>query len=191
MPNRPGLTAGHRPGREDVSCSVRQVGPGRSTVELDGAFRPGWLALLGMRLAERDVSVELVRAKRHENGRWHAELEVQSAPGTSPNRIDYAALAVEDGRVDGAGLIIERFAVQRDPGRPGGVVLHVEAVDSLGLLGRLLATLSLAMLFPQEVWMRTERGRAYDTLWLMGSNDSIVSDDAVRFLSKLMSGALR
>ncbi len=151
---------------------VRAVGGGTFRVELGGPLRPGWMASLGMELSSRNISVDRANGRRGPKGAWTAEIDLLRMPqGEDPLTLSYVDLA-ESGRIADTTqpLRLDRYTVTESEFHGGCIELDFEAQDSLGLLGRVLAELTLLVLFPVVLRIETRAGRVHDRLWLTGIN---------------------
>lgn len=151
---------------------VRALGTASYRVELGGPLRPGWMASLGMELSSRSLSVDRANGRRGPKGTWSAEIDLVRMPqGEDPLTLPYVDLA-ESGRMADTGqpLRLDRYTVTESEFHGGCIELDFEAQDSLGLLGRVLAELTLLVLFPVVLRIETRRSRVHDRLWLTGIN---------------------
>jgi hypothetical protein len=162
-------------------------------VRLGGPFRPAWMATLGSGLAERRISIDQVHARRGHDGSWIAELSLLALEGASdPRGISYIALASQRAQIFTGGytLELEGYALVESPDDGGSLMLEFEAPDSLGLLGALLSSLAALGLFPIEMHIETQSGRAQDCLWLRGPGSSRPTPEAKRTLERMLGQAL-
>ncbi|HKO46192.1 MAG TPA: hypothetical protein VJV79_00625 [Polyangiaceae bacterium] len=156
-------------------------------VRLGGPFRGAWLANLSCRLAELQVSIDHVHARLTADDIWIAELHVLgSKQAQDPLGIDYAALAEETDIGAQPVFAIDSYRLLESRDYGGTLMLTLEAPDSLGLLGSLLARLALVGLVPVELHIETKAGRAYDSLWLHAADGTPPTSELRGTLCRLL-----
>jgi len=147
---------------------VAMLGGTAYRIRLGGAFRPTWLGTLCGSLAEHKLSIESVHAARARDWSWVAELHVQALAGASnPRNLHYVQLAHDESPHSIPRLALTSYTLEESESHGGALLLTIEAPDTLGLLGSLLATLASIELFPIELHIETKDGVAYDQLWLV------------------------
>jgi hypothetical protein len=157
--------------RGEAWSEASELAPGSFRVRLGGAFRGAWLAGLSSRLAERQLSIDHIHARRTGEALWIAELHLLTAePTADPLDVDYSALAEQaDAASARPGFELDSYRLLESRDYGGTLMLTLEAADSLGLLGALLSALAQLGLFPDELHIETRGGRAYDSIWLSGA----------------------
>lgn len=128
---------------------------------------PHWLVFLLSGLAESGISLVSGRAQQTALD-WNARLLLDfSGARVSPQSLDYAMLA-EHRPVSAATLApqLTQFDIARRP--DGSLEVRVQGPDQIGFLGRFLGRLSLVMLFPVEIEIRTVMGQIHDRVVLRG-----------------------
>jgi hypothetical protein len=171
---------------------VTPLGAGAYRVRLGGAFRPAFMATLGMALSERLISIDRVHATRARDWSWLAELHVIALVGAhDPMTVPFVALADADIAHEVSPLMLDRYELIESGDHGGTLRLTLEAQDSLGLLGSLLSSLATFLLFPVELHIETRSGRAHDRLWLGGIGTSAPSRKAEEALRRLLAGSLK
>lgn len=185
--NRPALA------RDGATWSeVTPLGGVAFRIRIGGAFRPAWMATLCTSLSDRCISIERVHATRARDWSWLAELHVVALQG-APDvvTLPYVALADADMPHHATPLQLDRYELIESGDHDGSLRLTLEAQDSLGLLGSLLASLATLLLFPIEMHIETRAGRAHDRLWLGGVGASNPSARAQEALRRLLTGSIR
>jgi hypothetical protein len=135
-------------------------------IRLGGTFGSAWLANMCRGLAGQRLSIERAHAMRAQHGAWSAELHVIALPGAPhPERLPLMQLLAAEVQELGE-LRIDAYELTASTAHGGTLHLVIEAEDTLGLLGSLLAQLARLALFPIEMHIETRRGRAEDSLWL-------------------------
>ena len=158
---------------------VTELGPSSFRVRLGGPFRGAWLANLGCRLAEQQISIDYVHARLTSEYIWIAELHLVGLDQTAdPLRVNYVALAAETEISTKPAFLIDSYRLLESRAYGGTLMLTLEAPDSLGLLGSLLTRFALLGLAPVELHIETKGGRAYDSLWLGVTGGGAPSDEA-------------
>ncbi|MDB4986720.1 MAG: hypothetical protein JWN04_1898 [Myxococcaceae bacterium] len=153
-----------------ATSEVLQTGVSSYRVRLAGWFAPSWIVPFCSELAARQLSIDSAHLLRKLDQTWVAELDLTALPAADdPLAVSYIELAGASAAPAGmqaAPLRLARYSIE-DPAEAGGT-LHVtiEADDSLGLLGSMLAQLAVLSLFPMEMHIETRAGRAYDSFWL-------------------------
>ncbi len=181
--------AGEAAARSSTTFSeVVSLGLGRYRVQLGGSFRPAWVATLCSELAARRISIDEAHARRGSDGVWLAQLQVVALSGAPDvELVPYVELAeMPIARVPSS-FAIDAHRLESVPERADALLLSIEAPDSLGLLGSLLASLAALLLFPVEMRIETRGGRAYDRLWLAGIGGSAPSAGAREALLRRLS----
>ncbi|MDB4987448.1 MAG: hypothetical protein JWN04_2626 [Myxococcaceae bacterium] len=144
-----------------------QTGETSYRIRLQGWFAPSWIVGLCAELARCRLSIVSGHVLRKVDQTWVAELEVDAEPeAVDPLTISYLDLTelVRDREVQPLCLI--RYTVEETLAPGGALHVTIEADDTLGLLGSMLAELALLLLFPVELHIETRSGRAYDSFWL-------------------------
>lgn len=175
------------PARGRPWSRVRQVGRGAYRVELGGVLRPGWMASLGMELSSRSISIERASGRRGPRGTWSAEVDLLRMPhGDDPLSLSYVDLACS-GRIADTSqpLILDRYTLTDSVFHGGCIEFDFEAPDSLGLLGRVLAELTMLVLFPVMLRIETKADQVHDRLWLTGINAPPSSEALLRLQQRL------
>lgn len=171
----------------DVWCEVTEIGHQTFRVRLGGSLRPAWLATLCVGLADRRLSIHQAHARRSSDGLWMAELTAIALAGApDPNIIPYIDLASADVTHTPGSLKLDACTAIESRDHGGTLLLELEADDTLGLLGSILASLATLMLFPIEMHIETRAGRAYDALWLAGMGGNAPSSRAVDALQRML-----
>jgi UTP:GlnB (protein PII) uridylyltransferase len=108
-----------------------------------------------------------------------------------PMGVPYIELTEADDAVPSTTLRIDSYRLidSRDYG--GSLMLALEAPDTLGLLGALLASLAALALFPIEVHIETRAGRAYDSLWIGAAAGTTPSAQARDALDRMLANSVR
>jgi hypothetical protein len=128
---------------------VAELGEGTFRIRLGGSFAPQWLANLCRGLAERKLSIDRAHALRARNLSWLAELHVTALPGApNPTNLPYIALTERNDDADTPPLSLSHYELVESADHGGTLRLTLEADDTLGLLGALLAQLALLVLAP-------------------------------------------
>ena len=171
---------------------VTPLGGDAYRVRIGGAFRPAWMATLCTSLSDHCISIDRVHATRARDWSWLAELHLVALPG-APDVVSlpYVTLADADMEHHSAPLRLDRYELIESGDHGGSLRLTLEAKDSLGLLGSLLASLAALLLFPIEMHIETRAGRAHDRLWLGGVGASSPSSRAQEALRKLLTISIR
>jgi len=165
--------------RGEAWSEITELEPSSFRVRLGGPFRGAWLANLSCRLAERQISIDHVHARRTADHIWIAELHLIGPAATvEPLDFDYVALAEDADVRTAAAFVIDSYRLLESRDYGGTLMLTLEAPDSVGLLGTLLTRLALLGLVPIELHIETRAGRAYDSLWLCGAGGEAPSGDA-------------
>ena len=173
--------------RGETWSEATELAPSSFRVRLGGPFRGAWLASLSCRLAERKISIDHVHARRTADYIWIAELHLRgSEHAQDPFGIDYAALAEETDISTKPVFVIDSYRLLESRDYGGTLMLTIEAPDSLGLLGSLLARLALLGLVPIELHIETKAGRAHDSLWLHATDGAAPASDAHAALSQVL-----
>jgi len=136
-------------------------------LRLGGLFRTTWMAALCQGLAERRLSIDHAHAGIAHDGSWNVELSVSPQSG-APELASLPLLALVEAEVlpEVRTVRLDRQVFHDSPDHGGSLFVAVEAQDSLGLLGQLLASFAKLGLFPIEMHIETRDGRAFDSLWL-------------------------
>jgi hypothetical protein len=171
---------------------VAVIGPQLYRIRLGGAFRPMWMGALCNALAEHKLSIEIVHAARARDWSWVAELRVQALPGApNPRNLHYVELAHAEAPHAPPPLALSRYTLEESESHGGALLLTIEAPDTLGLLGALLATLASVELFPIELHIDTQAGVARDQLWLVSPGATQPSTSARSAVHELLRRAIR
>jgi hypothetical protein len=153
--------------RGEAWSEACQLAPGSFRVRMGGAFRGAWLASLTSRLAEQQISIDHIHARRTGTELWIAELHLLAARAAAdPLDVDYSALAERPDAAPLPAFELDSYRLLESRDYGGTLMLTLEARDSLGLLGSLLSALAELGLFPDELHIETRDGRAYDCVWL-------------------------
>jgi hypothetical protein len=145
---------------------VTALGDTSYRLRLGGAFGSGWLARLCRGLASQRISIERAHAMRAPNDAWNVELHVSCLSGAAPvSELPLLQLLAADAPASDP-LDLDRYALTASTAHGGTLELTIEAADTLGLLGSLLAQLAQLDLYPFEMHIETRNGRAEDQLWL-------------------------
>lgn len=145
---------------------VTALGPASFRIRLGGTFDSAWLANVCRGLASQRISIERAHAMRASTRAWSAELHVRCLPG-APVVADLPLLQLAAAEAPEPGpLELDRYELTASTAHGGTLHLRIEAPDTLGLLGSLLAQLAKLDLYPIEMHIETRHGRAEDLLWL-------------------------
>lgn len=160
--------------RGQAWCEVTHLEGARHRVRLGGLFHTAWMATLCNALAERRVSIDHMHARLGHDLSWIAELHVLPLPGAAdPRGIGFIELAEGEEAAPSAALRIDSYRVLESRSFGGTLALSIEAHDSLGLLGSLLAQLAALGLYPVEMHIETHADRVYDSLWLRTADGQV------------------
>lgn len=171
----------------DAWSEATEIGHSTFRVRLGGTLRSAWMATLCTGLADRRVSIHQAHARRGPEGTWMAELTIIALPGApEPRNIPYVDLVTVEIKRVPITLHLDECSVIESRDHGGSLLLKLEADDTLGLLGSLLASLATLMLFPIEMHIETRAGRAYDSLWLSGMAGRPPSPRATEALQRLV-----
>lgn len=148
---------------------LRPTPVGTIELKLWGRFPPGWAGSLTGGLSRKGISVIRGSAKKVHTS-WEAVFETDvSRCAADPNRIDYLALAMDDGCTEpGNGITLSGFSLGDPEKHDGALLLEVSAPDQLGFLAALLNRLAFLFLFPEEMRIETVKGKAVDRFRLKG-----------------------
>lgn len=175
-------------GLRDAWSEVKALSASHYRVRLGGRFRTAWIAALCSELAKRRISIDQAHARCGTDGAWIAELKLIALAGAEdPERVPYVQLAAAETVPSGHPPLLSSHQLRESSQWGGTLVLAIEAEDSLGLLGSLLAPLAALMLFPIEMHIETRNGRAYDGFWLAGVGARPPSAHARDALAKLLA----
>jgi UTP:GlnB (protein PII) uridylyltransferase len=191
---RASLTPAGSPSLSPAWSEVTDLGERRYRVRLGGFFGPAWMANVCKGMAEHRLSIERAHAMRARNQSWMAELVVLALEGaTDPRNLPYVQVAESMEMAAGAPLALSRFELTETDDHGGTLRLELEAEDTLGLLGSLLARLSKLQLYPVEMHIETKNRRAHDCFWLgtLGLGGKAPPRDVKVELERLLSAALR
>ena len=145
---------------------VTALGGSVHRIRLGGTFGSAWLARLCRGLAGQRISIQRAHAMRAPNRAWSAELHVVCLLGApAPERLPLLQLVAAE-LPDPGPLELDRYELTASTAHGGTLQLTIEASDTLGLLGSLLAQLAKVSLYPLEMHIETRAGRAEDSLWL-------------------------
>ncbi|HEX2676460.1 MAG TPA: hypothetical protein VHM19_07465 [Polyangiales bacterium] len=170
-----------------MESAVEILGARRYRVKLNGQFQPGWMAALCTGLGDRRLSIDQAHAVRGGDGGWQAQLELVALAGASdPLNVPYVELARSALSLPRAELQLSKQNVQPALHAGGALLVTLEARDSLGLLGSLLASFAGLMLFPIELQIETRNDRACDSFWLVGVGGSAPSAHARAALERML-----
>ena len=170
---------------------VAWLGPSRFRIRLGGTFGSAWLARLCRGLAGERISIERAHAMRAPNRAWSAELHVLCLPG-APALADLPILQLLAAEIPEPGpLELDRYALTASTAHGGTLHLTIEAEDTLGLLGSLLAQLAALGLYPIEMHIETRNGRAEDSLWLYTESAARPGADLQDALEASLAAAVR
>lgn len=127
---------------------------------------------------------------RAPNQTWSAELHVLALAGAPhPDSLPIVELlAAEMHEI--APLELDRYRLTASTAHGGSLHLVIEAADSLGLLGALLAQLATLGLFPIEMHIETRAGRAEDSLWLFTPDSLRPSPEQQLALEQVLAAAV-
>lgn len=169
---------------------VSGLGASIYRIRLGGSFGAAWLVNLCRGLAAQRISIERAHAMRAPNQAWSAELHVLTLPGAPhPESLPIVELLAAEVQ-ELAPLELDRFQLTASTAHGGSLHLVIEAADSLGLLGALLAQLAKLSLFPIEMHIETRAGRAEDSLWLFTPGALRPSLEQQQALERILSAAL-
>jgi uncharacterized protein (TIGR02265 family) len=162
---------------------------GGARAELQGYFKPAWMAGLCSGLAERSVSIQRAEATALA-GLWTATLELLPPVGLDPDSIPFAALILLNPAVAPGSLRLERYRLS-DSGEHGGTLrLELDAEDSLGFLGRILSLLAMHSLFPVSLDIETSAGRVHDSFWLIGVGQASPTPQSRKQLDRMLGSCV-
>ncbi|HET6340524.1 MAG TPA: hypothetical protein VFG30_45255 [Polyangiales bacterium] len=169
---------------------VTALGDTSYRLRLGGAFGSGWLARLCRGLANQRISIERAHAMRAPNDAWNVELHVECLDGAAPvSGLPLLQLVAADAPESGP-LELERYQLVASAAHGGTLQLTIEAEDTLGLLGSLLAQLANLDLYPIEMHIETRNGRAEDQLWLYTDQAPLPTAEQQQALEKALDAAL-
>ena len=165
--------------------------PGRFRLRLSGRLGRSWAAHLCSGLAHHHLSV-LRGSARRTGDTWRARFELERlAPRVDPHRIDYLRLCRSRAeRSATAPLRLERFSVAESLSIFPALDVWVEAPDRLGLLGALLERLAFLALVPDEMWIETRDGRAFDRFRVRNAEGGLPSRATRQVLREVLAGHL-
>lgn len=170
---------------------VTALGPASFRIRLGGTFTPAWLARLCRGLASQRISIDRAHAMRAPNRAWSAELHVVSLPGAPAlGSLPILPLIAADVPDPGA-LELDSYELTPSTAHGGTLHLAIDAPDSLGLLGALLAQLAKLTLYPIEMHIETQAGRAQDSLWLYTDQSSRRVTELQDLVERMLASALR
>jgi hypothetical protein len=168
---------------------VTDLGESNYRIRLGGAFGSAWLANLCRGLASQRISIERAHAMRAPNRSWGAELHVCALPGAPhPEKLPLLQLVAAEIQEIGK-LEIDRYELTASTAHGGTLHLVIEAADTLGLLGSLLAQLAQLTLFPIEMHIETRQGRAEDSLWLFTTQAARPPQELEDALGRVLAAA--
>jgi hypothetical protein len=186
--------------KTDAASGAHAIAPAWSDVtalsdtsyrlRLGGAFGSGWLARLCRGLANQRISIERAHAMRAPNDAWNVELHVECLSGAAPvSGLPLLQLVAADAPESGP-LELERYQLAVSTAHGGTLQLTIEASDTLGLLGSLLAQLAKLGLYPIEMHIETRNGRAEDQLWLYTDQAPRPSSEQQSALEQVLDAAV-
>jgi hypothetical protein len=144
------------------------------------------------RLAGSRISIDHTHARLAHDQSWIAELHVLLLAGApDPMTLPILELIEAEDAPSASGLRLDSYRLLESRDYGGTLMLTLEASDSLGLLGWLLASLAALSLFPVEMHIETRGGRAYDSLWVGGAAGNTPSAQARDALDRLLASSLR
>ena len=127
---------------------------------------------------------------RAPNDAWNVELHVECLDGAAPvSGLPLLQLVAADAPESGP-LELERYQLVASAAHGGTLQLTIEAEDTLGLLGSLLAQLANLDLYPIEMHIETRNGRAEDQLWLYTDQAPLPTAEQQQALEKALDAAL-
>jgi hypothetical protein len=160
-------------------------------LRLGGAFGTGWLARLCRGLANRRISIQRAHAMRAPSNAWNVELHVSCLDGAeSLSELPLLQLLAADAPASDP-LQLDRYQLDAATAHGGTLMLTIEAADTLGLLGSLLAQLARLDLHPIEMHIETRDGRAEDQLWLYSERAARPSAEQQYALERVLDQALK
>jgi hypothetical protein len=169
---------------------VTALGETSYRLRLGGAFGSGWLARLCRGLASQRISIERAHAMRSPNDAWNVELHVECLDGAAPvSGLPLLQLLAADAP-ESDPLELDRYQLDASSAHGGTLQLTIEAVDTLGLLGSLLAQLAKLDLYPIEMHIETRNGRAEDQLWLYTDQAPRPSFELQQALQRVLDAAV-
>lgn len=170
-------------------CEVTKLTDPIFRVRLGGLLRTSWMSTLCNRLAQARVSIEHTHARLAHDQSWIAELHVSAVvEGANPLTLPYIEfMEADDGAAPHRALRLDAYRLIESRDYGGTLMLTLEAPDTLGLLGALLASVGSLGLFPVEVHIETRGGRAYDCLWLGAANGAAPAAGARDALDRLLA----
>ncbi|HKP58411.1 MAG TPA: hypothetical protein VJV78_16915 [Polyangiales bacterium] len=170
---------------------VTALGDSCFRIRLGGTFGSAWLARLCRGLASQRISIERAHAMRAPNRAWSAELHVRCLAG-APEPSSLPILQLIAAEVPDPGpLELDSYELTASTAHGGTLHLSIGAPDGLGLLGSLLAQLGKLTLYPIEMHIETQDGRAQDSLWLYTDQAPLPSGDLQEALERTLSDSLR
>jgi UTP:GlnB (protein PII) uridylyltransferase len=173
---------------------VTDLGERSYRIRLGGFFGPAWMANLCKGMAEHRLSIDKAHAMRARNQSWMAELVVVALEGASdPHYLPYVKVAESMEMSHGAPLVLSRYELVHTPDHGGTLKLEIDADDTLGLLGSLLARLADLQLYPVEMHIETQNRRAHDCLWLgtLGLGGQAPSHEVQQELDRVLRASVR
>jgi hypothetical protein len=174
--------------RVDVTPSTG----GMFRVSLEGSFPTGWAGSLSLGLAKANIGILSGVARKVGPRSWTTALLVRpQVASADPQRVDYLALARRRQPLGSAAPIdLDSFTVMPDE-RTGALLLEVKGVDRIGFLGSLLDRLAGLALFPEDMTIETEDGRALDRFALKALGGHTPSAQAQQALVTLLEDLRR
>jgi UTP:GlnB (protein PII) uridylyltransferase len=191
---RASLTPAGSPSLSPAWSEVSDLGPQTYRIRLGGFFGPAWMANLCKGMAGHRLSIDRAHAMRARNQAWMAELVVVALEGaTDPRSLPYLQVAESMEMSRDAGFSLERYELLETSDHGGTLRLELEADDTLGLLGSLLARLADLQLYPVEMHIETKNRRAHDCLWLgtLGLGGQAPAHAIKQELEGVLAAALR
>jgi len=170
---------------------VTALGHAAFRIRLGGQFEAAWLARFCRGLASQRISIQRAHAMRAPNRAWSAELHVLCLAG-APDLSCLPLLQLTAAELpEPTPLEIMRYALTASTAHGGTLHLTIEAADTLGLLGSLLAQLAKFQLHPIEMHIETRDGRAEDSLWLYTDHATRPTFEFQEALERTLEAALR
>jgi UTP:GlnB (protein PII) uridylyltransferase len=154
--------------KSDRKCAFQVEPTARGQrVSCAGFLAPNWLASLCAGLAERRASIVSVDARLTDT-KWAATLELDAHKDFDLDDSDFAKLLERPADFATDLPIIQSFELKDSAESGGSLQIDIQALDSVGLLARLLSTFAMLSLFPVAIRAATTGERVRDTFWVTG-----------------------
>jgi len=141
-------------------------------IRLGGMLRSAWMIGVCSGLAQAQLSIMRAHARRlSHDGTWIAELHVvgldlDKPDATDPMELPLIRFAEETPSDSAKPLVLRGYELVPSTDHGGTLRLDLRALDTVGLLGSLLAAFAQLSLLPVEMHIDTRDEEAHDCLWL-------------------------